>query len=150
MNALWTCTCTYSVCLYNLLWSLNLHNQWSWIFHSHTQFLQDVMQSCSTAFLCGRRLLCALNTFWRVSSMKRLQANYLCNKCIIDYMYMQVVFHTHNYITQFKCLQHLNLRQFLCCNKCKCFTQSRNLRNLKIAPSTLRIWKLHANLKIVH
>ena len=112
MNALWTCTYTYSICLYNLLWFLNLHNQWSWVFHSHTQLsacasnptgdqitciviLHDVMQSCSTAFLCGRMLLGASNTSWRVFSMKRLQANYLCSKCIINYM--QVVFHTHNY-----------------------------------------------------
>ena len=35
------------------------------------------MQSCSTAVLHGRRLLCAFNASWRVSSMKRLWTNCL-------------------------------------------------------------------------
>jgi len=42
--------------------------------HHH---LYDIMQSCFTAFLCGRRLLCTFNVSWRVSSMKRLQTSFL-------------------------------------------------------------------------
>ena len=41
--------------------------------HVHCH-LYDVVQTHSTAFLHGRRLLCTFNTSWRVSSMKRLWA----------------------------------------------------------------------------
>jgi len=45
--------------------------------HVHHHFVWHNAKSMSTAFLRGRRLGCAFNASWRVSSTRRLRTNCL-------------------------------------------------------------------------